>query len=650
MILSAHASLLRRCAAALSAGLVIAGSAAQAADTYWQSGTTPGAWSTAGNWSSGVPDSTTNALTTSSGADIALGSGAQAKSFFVEGPSGGQSQLSSGTLTLSDQLWINVATGTTEATTIPLRLYDSGSSPVSVTANNVTLGAAPGSQGGVILDSLPGGSVSLNAIDTITVGYDGSGNYVYTSPLSGTAAGSASITATTIAASVLASSGADDDNSIGTYNTGHTVTATNLNLGLAGSQGRADNYGGTWNIGNTALGAEASSTANSIVITDGGTFTNSGAFTVGVSGSGNRVFVGYTDENLPSIGTRGTLQLTGSNDLVISSGSMAADNRIVVSHGSTLSTTGNIIAGLDGTRGILEISGSSTATSGGVRLGVNAGSGGNGLIVAESTLTTNGTVRVGDKGSDNVVYLVTGGTIALTGAGKNFYVGYDKSATGNVVAVLNAELSVKATGADVVVSANVNGTTGEGSSNFLAVAYGGVVDANRTLVGNGGEILGDFGMIKGDTFIGSGGLIRPGAYFPLGSLFFDGNVDLTAGGTLAIDLDAGVASDFIDVTGNLLLGGSTLDLTLAVQEAGAAYVIAHYGTLTGQFSTVIGLPDARWLVDYNYLGLHEIAIISPVPEIDPSSFGSAFALLMASLGLVERRVRRRCGLAGHWCS
>ena len=34
-----------------------------------------------------------------------------------------------------------------------------------------------------------------------------------------------------------------------------------------------------------------------------------------------------------------------------------------------------------------------------------------------------------------------------------------------------------------------------------------------------------------------------------------------------------------------------------------------------------------------------------VPEIDPNSFGSAFALLMGSLGLVERRTRKILGLA-----
>ena len=32
---------------------------------------------------------------------------------------------------------------------------------------------------------------------------------------------------------------------------------------------------------------------------------------------------------------------------------------------------------------------------------------------------------------------------------------------------------------------------------------------------------------------------------------------------------------------------------------------------------------------------------APVPEIDPSSFGTALTLLIGSLGLLERRARRR---------
>jgi len=620
--------------------------------TQWTSGTaTSNSWSVAGNWDNGVPNSTTNAYTTSNGANILLGAGAQAKTLFVDGPIGGESTLTSGTLTLADQLWINVASGTTEGTAVPLRLYDGGSAPVSVTANNVTLGADPGNQGAIILDSRTGGNVSLQVTNTLNIGYDGSGSYVSSYPFIGTTSGSASISAATIQVSGLSTSGSSDYNYIGTYNVNHSVTATNLVLGVGGQQGGADNYGGTWNIVNTSLADLATSGSNYLTITDSGTFINSGAFAVGVRGSNNTVYVGYSDGFATT--TKGTLLLTGSNDLVVGSASTADNNQVVVNLGSVVSANGNIIVGLDGTNGTFNIRNGSTVTSGGVRLGVNAGSSGNEFGVYNgSNFTTNGTVRVGDKGSQNQFAIQNGGTATLTGTGKNFYVGYDKSAQNNLAAVsgTGSTLSVKASGADVVVSANVTGTTGDSSFNILAVAYGGVVDANRVLVGSGGEIWGFDGIIKGETFVGAGGVIAPGIpeapQLQLGSLSFLGNVDLSqnGGGTLAIGLGASGASDFIDVSGTLSLAGSTLDLNVGVQDHGLAYIIAHYGTLLGTFATINGLPGASWHVDYNYLGLNEIAIVSdavPVPEIDPASFGSALAMLLGSLGLLEKRTRER---------
>jgi hypothetical protein len=632
-----------------AASLLATGTVARAADTYWLSGTTSAlSWSGSSNWSNGVPDATTNALTTADGANILLGTGAQAKSFFVDGPEGGESQLSGGDLTLANQLWINVATGTTGGTI--LRLYDGGSSPVSVLTDKATLGADPGKQGNIILDSQSGGNVSLNVTNTLDIGYDGSGSYVYSYPFIPTTSGSVSITAGTIQLSGLSTAGQTDYNSIGTYNVNHSVSATNLYVGIGGSQGGAENYGGSWTIGNTLLGNLATSGSNSITITDSGTFTNTGAFAVGVNGSNNSVYVGYADGYAT---TNGTLLLTGTNDLVIGSGSTANNNQVVVDLASSLSANRNIVVGIDGTNGAFELRNGSTATSGGVRLGVNAVSDGNQFGVYQgSNFSTNGTVRVGDKGTNNTLFIATGGTVTLTGAGKNFYVGYDKSAQGNAVLVsgTGSTLSVKATGADVVVSANVTGTNGDSSSNFLVVADGGVVDANRVLVGNGGQIWGNDGTIKGDTFVGSGGTIAPGIPdgLPLGSLSFLGNVDLTGSGTsgaiLAIDLGASGTSDFIDVSGTLSLAGATLDVTVGVPDTGLAYIIAQYGTLLGNFATITGLPGPSWYVDYNYQSLNQIAIVSnsvTVPEIDPASFGSGLAMLLGSLGLLEKRARER---------
>ena len=433
-----------------------------------------------------------------------------------------------------------------------------------------------------------------------------------------------------------------DYNYIGTYNTNHSVTATNLNIGIAGDQGGAENYGGSWNIGNTAIGGLATSGSNYLTVTDSGTFTNTGAFTVGVNGSNNSVYVGYAD----GYGTtNGTLLLTGSNDLVIGSGANSHDNSVNVYYaGSTLSANGNVVVGLDGNNNDFRVSNGSTVSSGGARLGVNAGSHDNTATLGgyNTTWTMDGSVRVGDKGSANT-FFVDGGTVTLTGTGKNFYVGYDKSASNNALVVLNSgTLSVKATGADLVVSGNVTGTGANSSGNILAIA-GGVVDANRTLVGDGGQIWGFDGSIKGDTIIDAGGAIGPGE-FGFTFLSFTDNLDLSRGGLLNMTT-SGTDSSFIDIGGTLTLGGSSsLLMTMETQIAGVAYIIAHYNSLAGEFATVNGLPDASWYVDYNYLGLNEIAIVSNVPEIDPSSFGSAFALLMGALGIVERRTRRRLGL------
>jgi hypothetical protein len=56
------------------------------------------------------------------------------------------------------------------------------------------------------------------------------------------------------------------------------------------------------------------------------------------------------------------------------------------------------------------------------------------------------------------------------------------------------------------------------------------------------------------------------------------------------------------------------------------------------------LPSPSWYVDYSYMGLNQIAIVSDsvsVPEIDPASFGSGLAMLLGSLGLLEQRARER---------
>lgn len=607
-----------------------------------------GSWGVAGNWltdvtTNVVPTSTLNAILPGGPTNqtINLGSGAQAKTLFVQ--AGGYT-IQNGDLTFADNLWLNETSGTTS-----LRLSSNGSNgTVSVSGPRVVIGADAASvRNDVTLQTLTGGTASLTATDKITIGYDGNFNSL-TINYSGTSApatnpgGAATITAPTIQMSAAATSGtaADGWNWLGTYSTDASVSTSNLVIGVAGSQGGAENYGGTWTVADTTLGDQATSTDNYLTVAGGGTYTNSGAFTVGLGGSRNTVYVG--DSNLVSA-NNGTLTLTGTSDVVIGANVGANSNALSVDFGSNFSTLKNVVVGLSGAGNLFVVGDGSTASSGGARLGVNVGADGNNVGVTEnSSWTMNGTVRVGDAGSNNY-FIIDGGTATLTEPGKNFYVGYNKSASNNalVVSGSTSKLEVKAAGADVVISANAAGSGANATGNFLSVGDGGTVDATRVLIGDGGTLLGNAGTITGNVLVGAGGLIAPGDLYqgPIGTISILGNLDLSqqGGGRIEIDVN-GTSADSISVGGILDTTNATLHLDFDTPlNYYSTYVIASYDSLVGTFATIEGLPSS-WGIDFNYLGLNEIAVYA-IPEIDPNSLGSALALAIGALGLFERRAR-----------
>jgi hypothetical protein len=619
-----------------------------------------GSWGVAGNWltdvtTQEVPTSTLDAVLPGGPTNqtINLGSGAQAKSLF---PQASGYTLQNGDLTFADNLWLNETSGTTS-----LRLSSNGSNgTVSVSGPRVTIGADAASvRNDVTLQTLTGGTASLTATENITIGYDGNFNSLMVNSSGASApvanpGGAATITAPTIQMSVAATAGSrtewfatDGFNWLGTYSSDAVVNTSNLVVGVAGDQGVAENIGGTWNVANTTLGEQATSAYNYLAVAGNGTYTNSAAFTVGSSGNNNRVYVGNAGwVNAPN----GTLTLTGTSDVVIGANAGAHDNKIYVDAGSTFSSPKNIVVGQSGSWNYFEVAGGSTATSGGARIGVDADAVLNSAAVAGSSWTLNGAVRVGDAGSDNSFY-ISGGTATLTEPGKNFYVGYNKSASRNILWLdgPTAKLEVKATGADVVISGNAAGSGANATGN-VAVVFGATIDATRVLVGDGGSLVGIAGTITGNVLVGSGGVIAPGFldYFAIGSLAIGGNLDLSQQGGGHIDIDlAGNEADMITVGGILDTTNATLHFNFATPVTYGTYIIASYGSLVGTFATVEGLP-AIWTLDYNYLGLNQIVVWAPVPEIDPNSFGSALALAIGALGLVERRAyraRRRSGIA-----
>ncbi|MGA4577684.1 autotransporter-associated beta strand repeat-containing protein [Limisphaera sp. VF-2] len=125
--------------------------------------------------------------------------------------------------------------------------------------------------------------------------------------------------------------------------------------------------------------------------------------------------------------------------------------------------------------------------------------------------------------------------------------------------------------------------------------------------------LGGTGILEGTVFVESDSVLSPG--LSLGTLTIWGDVALS--GTLRIEVD-GTGSGFTDlltVLGSLTLGPTA---TLEIQEwrpvDDEAYIFASYESLWGRFVDVRGLPPG-YMIDYNYHGARQIALVVPEPSI-----------------------------------
>ena len=184
--------------------------------------------------------------------------------------------------------------------------------------------------------------------------------------------------------------------------------------------------------------------------------------------------------------------------------------------------------------------------------------------------------------------------------------------------------------------------------------------------------LGGSGTIGSSVTVQSGGTISPGNS---PGLLTVGSLDLQAGSTtlmqiIGVGSAAGaVGTDYdklvITTAGGLGYGG-TLDLdfanTVSFADGTTFDLFGFTGSATGDFSSVVSTGSGSYS-GLNFLGVGGVwtALVgsqtltfselsgllsfqnssAPVPEIDPTSFGSALTLLIGSLGLLERRARRR---------
>ena len=346
-----------------------------------------------------------------------------------------------------------------------------------------------------------------------------------------------------------------------------------------------------------------------------------------------------TDNVATGLGARGSYfddNQGGNNDVQYAelANNVTVNNLVLQSKGRSLAAS-PLVAGIV----LNNLSGNNT-WGGGLEI-VNGG-GGHRINVASGNLTIGGIVN------NNV----TGGNrgYELTGAGNGIFTaslldGNQYNATSQTASQLsftmigettgtsttgNGSWSINSTGNNFSGGLNVingsfyvNGSTTSTStaaSNVIGV-YGGRLGGTGsiaqpvTVYAAGAAAPGNFLSLNpaSTTSVALGGTIDPGnATTPIATLTL-GNA-LTVNGGVAEEYDGtgSGSSDKLGVAGALTLGGgSTLSLTdLNVAADDAAYVLASYGTLSGTFGTVTGLPTG-YTLNYTYLG-NEIALIGSV--------------------------------------
>ncbi len=233
--------------------------------------------------------------------------------------------------------------------------------------------------------------------------------------------------------------------------------------------------------GSGMLGLNADSTNNAVTVSGTGSlWQNNDTLYIGNQGSFNAV----------QIFDGGSAVVTGTTiDAVIGYSGTSRYNQLIVSGtGSSFQTGATLYVGKAGVGNYLEVSDGATVTNKNGRLGADLGSDNNYVSVSGtgSLWQNNGTLRVGDKGSDNTIDIYNGGRGDLAG---NTFIGYAASSSYNSVRV-SGSASYLQTGALTVGMNGVNsrvtvddGATLESTSIFLASGTG----------SSGELVIGDFG-------------------------------------------------------------------------------------------------------------------------------------------------------------
>ncbi len=490
---------MKRLFGVLATALVLGHSAYAANDTWSGGGSTD--WNTAGNWSGGVPISTStdifnnnvNPGITLSSAGSALNlsfTGAGAGAFTV-GTTGGPG------IVLTSFGSISTDTGVTNVETVnaPLTIGASGTAATYGFTSAAPSATAVLDIGGTVTGAASSGSTVLTLAGTNT------GNNTVSGVISNGAAGG-TLGLVKSAAGTWVLSGNN------TYSGGTTVTAGTLDINSSGTSSTNSAIGtGTLTIGNSAPTIDNTSglavtlaTNNAISLT-----------TVGFSfGGTNNLNLGTGAVTMTQSST--TVNLGGTNS-ILTMGGILTNTASAGNNSLTVNGSGNTLV-----LGGFNISNGGTAK--------NEGFAGSGNIIVNGALADNTS-----SGSSNVTYSGTG-TLTLNGA--STYSGTTGISSG-VVFANNATSSlgkgvVTISGTGVLAGNGTVVTSGVTAANAIAVNF----TTGSTLSPSNGN-----GSISHLTFA-----LSTGTRMSVGS-----------GTKLVFDLGAGGASDEVLVTGGSLAFG-----------------------------------------------------------------------------------------------
>lgn len=236
--------------------------------------------------------------------------------------------------------------------------------------------------------------------------------------------------------------------------------------------------------GSGMLGLNADSTNNSVTVSGTGSlWQNNDTLYIGNQGSYNgvQVFDG------------GSVVVTGTTiDAVIGYTGTSKYNQLIVSGTGSSFQTGTgatLYVGKGGSGNYLEVSEGATVTNKNGRLGADLTSNGNLVSVSGtgSLWQNNGTLRVGDKGSDNTIDIYNGGRVNVAG---NTFIGYAASSSYNSVSVSGSSSYLK-TGA---LTIGMNGV-----ENRVTVSDGATLESTSILLASGrgssGDLIIGFGKL-----------------------------------------------------------------------------------------------------------------------------------------------------------